>query len=228
MWKILLVEDEDVAAVALQDALDRYALEHGEQFAVARMRSALELDEQTSGFDLIFMDIELLGGNGMDAALELRQHDQSTPLIFVTSLAQYAVGKKMTNFTLTDTDGNAYKLYDLLKEKQLVVLDFWYTTCEPCKSEFPFFEAVANKYSSKMQLLAVDPIDSVSAITRLRQELNVTFPMMKDTCNLYLGFGVYTYPTTIFIDSNGIIMDIHIGAYESEMAFLAAVERYIQ
>ncbi len=144
------------------------------------------------------------------------------------SQAQYEAGKKMTNFTLTDTDGNAYKLYDLLKEKQLVVLDFWYTTCEPCKSEFPFFEAVANKYSSEMKLLAIDPIDSVSAITRLRQELNVTFPMMKDTCNLYLGFDVYTYPTTVFIDANGMIMDIHVGAYESEMAFLTAVERYIQ
>ena len=79
-----------------------------------------------------------------------------------------------------------------------------------------------------MKLLAIDPIDSVSAITRLRQELNVTFPMMKDTCNLYLGFGVYTYPTTVFIDANGMIMDIHVGAYESEMAFVTAVERYIQ
>ena len=149
------------------------------------------------------------------------------------SQAQYAVGKKMTNFTLTDTDGNTYKLYDLLEENQLVVLDFWYTTCEPCKSEFPFFEAVGNKYSSKMKLLAIDPIDNANSITRLRNQLNansktaVSFPMMRDTCNLYLGFGVYTYPTTVFIDSNGMILDIHIGAYESESAFSKAVERYL-
>lgn len=146
---------------------------------------------------------------------------------FDHSQAQYAVGKKMTNFTLTDTDGNTYKLYDLLKENQLVVLDFWYTTCEPCKSEFPYFEAVANKYNSKMKLLAIDPIDNTNAITRLRNQLKVTFPMMKDTCNLYLGFGVYTYPTTVFIDSSGMIMDIHIGAYESESAFSKTVERYL-
>ena len=143
------------------------------------------------------------------------------------SQAQYAVGKKMTDFTLTDTDGNTYKLYDLLKDNQLVVLDFWYTTCEPCKSEFPYFEAVANKYSDKMTLLAIDPIDSVNSITRLRNQLNVTFPMMRDTCNLYKGFDVYTYPTTVFIDSSGTIVDIHVGAYESEMAFLTAVKRYI-
>ena len=143
------------------------------------------------------------------------------------SQAQYAVGKKMTDFTLTDTDGNTYKLYDLLEQNQLVVLDFWYTTCEPCKSEFPYFEAVANKYSDKMTLLAIDPIDSVNSITRLRNQLNVTFPMMRDTCNLYKGFDVYTYPTTVFIDSSGTIVDIHVGAYESEMAFLTAVKRYI-
>lgn len=143
------------------------------------------------------------------------------------SQAQYAVGKKMTDFTLTDTDGNTYKLYDLLEENRLVVLDFWYTTCEPCKSEFPYFEAVANKYSDKMTLLAIDPIDSVNSITRLRNQLNVTFPMMRDTCNLYKGFDVYTYPTTVFIDSSGTIVDIHVGAYESEMAFLTAVKRYI-
>ena len=109
----------------------------------------------------------------------------------------------------------------------MVVLDFWYTTCEPCKSEFPYFEAVANKYSDKMTLLAIDPIDSVNSITRLRNQLNVTFPMMRDTCNLYKGFDVYTYPTTVFIDSSGTIVDIHVGAYESEMAFLTAVKRYI-
>jgi thiol-disulfide isomerase/thioredoxin len=149
------------------------------------------------------------------------------------SQAQYAVGKKMTNFTLMDTDGNTYKLYDLLEENQLVVLDFWFTTCEPCKSEFPYFEAVANTYSDKMKLLAINPINNANDITRFRKQLNansktaVTFPMMKDTCNLYLGFGVSTYPTTVFIDSSGTVRDIHIGAYDSEMAFLTAVKRYI-
>lgn len=150
------------------------------------------------------------------------------------SQAQYAVGKKMTNFTLTDTEGNTYKLYDLLEENQLIVLDFWFTTCEPCKNEFPYFEAVANKYSDKMKLLAINPINDANSITRFRKQLNtnsktaVTFPMMRDTCNIYLGFGVSTYPTTVFIDSSGIIRDIHIGAYDSEMAFLTAVKRYLR
>ncbi|MBQ1840726.1 MAG: response regulator transcription factor, partial [Atopobiaceae bacterium] len=41
--------------------------------------------------DLIFMDIDLPGINGMEAATLLRSFDQQTPLIFVTNLSQYAV-----------------------------------------------------------------------------------------------------------------------------------------
>ena len=149
------------------------------------------------------------------------------------SQAQYGVGKTMTDFSLNDTDGNTYRLSELLKEKKLVILDFWYTTCEPCKLEFPFFEAAIQKYGDDMALLAIDPIDSLRAITALRNQLNakpstaVSFPMLKDTCNLSLGFDVTTYPVTVFIDSNGRIMEIHDGAFMSQSDFLATIQKYL-
>lgn len=149
------------------------------------------------------------------------------------SQAQYDVGKTMTDFSLTDTDGNAYRLSTLLKEKKLIILDFWFASCEPCKMEFPFFDAAAQKYSDDVTLLAVNPIDSVNTIKVLRNQLNakpstsVTFPMLKDTCNLYLGFDVLAYPTTVFIDSTGRIVDIHVGAFPTEDALFAAIEQYL-
>ena len=149
------------------------------------------------------------------------------------SQAQYDEGRKMTDFSLTDIDGNTYRLSELLAQKQLIILDFWYTTCEPCKMEFPYFESALQKYGDKLSLLAINPINEEKAMKTLRQQLNasdktaVTFPMMKDTCNLYLGFAVTSYPVTVFIDSNGVILDIHQGAYTSEKDFLAAVERYL-
>ena len=91
MYRILIVEDEPEAAERLRAAIARYGKEHGEQLGVTWARSALELDEKDPAYDLIFMDIELPGQNGMDAALDLRGRDHATPLIFVTNLAQYAV-----------------------------------------------------------------------------------------------------------------------------------------
>ena len=141
--------------------------------------------------------------------------------------AQYKEGRKMTDFSLTDIDGDTYRLSDLLAQKQLIILDFWYTTCEPCKMEFPYFESAVQKYGDKMALLAINPINDERAMRTLRQQLNasvktaISFPMMKDTCNLYLGFAVTSYPVTVFI------VDIHQGAYTSEKDFLAAIERYL-
>lgn len=147
--------------------------------------------------------------------------------------AQYDVGMSMTDFELTDTDGKSYRLSNLLKEKRLVILDFWFATCEPCKLEFPFFEAAVQTYGDHIALLAVNPFDSMSTIRSLRNQLNgnthtkITFPMLQDTCQLYLGFEVFTYPTTIFIDENGQILNIHFGTFPSEAAFLATIERYL-
>ncbi len=143
------------------------------------------------------------------------------------SEAQYEIGKTMTDFSLTDTDGKLYRLSDLLKEKKLVILNFWFTSCGPCKMEFPYFETIAQTHGEDMTLLAIDPFDSVASIVALRNELQVTFPMMQDICKLYLGFDVTAFPTTVFINPEGRIMDIHIGAYPSEAAFLAAIERYM-
>ena len=147
--------------------------------------------------------------------------------------AQYAEGKVMTDFTLTDSEGNDHSLSDLLKEKQLVILDFWYVNCEPCKSEFPFFESAIQKYGDALALLAVNPFDSNNAINDLRRKLNanpktsIRFPMMVDTCKLKDGFGVSLFPTTVFVNSDGVILDIHVGAYSGEEAFFAAIERYL-
>lgn len=92
MYRILVVEDEDDAAATLREAIARYGREHGEQFQVTRLSSALQLDvDSPSDADLIFMDIDLPGEDGLSAAIELRESDPTTPLIFVTNLAQYAV-----------------------------------------------------------------------------------------------------------------------------------------
>lgn len=92
MYRMLIVEDDDTAADALASAIARFGVEHGEELRVKRLPSALDLDERASrDADLIFLDIEMPGQNGMDAAFDLRTHDTSTPIVFVTNLAQYAV-----------------------------------------------------------------------------------------------------------------------------------------
>lgn len=89
--RVQIVEDDDHEAAALSQHLARYAEVSGSPIAVVRHSSALEFMEDLSSYDLVFMDIQMPGINGFEAAAFMRQRDEDTPLVFVTTLASQAV-----------------------------------------------------------------------------------------------------------------------------------------
>lgn len=91
MRNIAIVEDEDLAAEALKRSIARYGEEYGCEFNIQRFSSAEEfLNDYKSVFAVVFMDIQMSGMNGMDAAYKLRETDKTVSLVFITSLVQYA------------------------------------------------------------------------------------------------------------------------------------------
>lgn len=91
MYRVLIVEDSPSEAETLKGFLARYAAERNVQISVEVLPSALEFVNSKHAADLILMDIDMPGINGMEAAEILRTYDETTPLMFVTNLAQYAV-----------------------------------------------------------------------------------------------------------------------------------------
>lgn len=91
MYRVLSIEDTPEEESALRLAVNRYGSEHGIDFSITWLRSAIEDSVERHHFDIIFLDIDLPGISGMDAASFLRKHDQSVPLVFVTNLSQYAI-----------------------------------------------------------------------------------------------------------------------------------------
>lgn len=142
------------------------------------------------------------------------------------SKANYKVGSVMGDFTLTDTDGNAYTLSSLLQSKKLVILNFWFVNCGPCKAEFPYFEAISKEYAD-VQLLTMNHIDSEKDILALRQQMGVTFPMIQEDIGFQEGFGITAYPTTVFIDSTGRILKIQVGDFKNQSELEELIEQFI-
>lgn len=92
MIKIAIVEDEVEMINALKSQLQRFLSEKKVAFDVETFSTAVSLLENYNNcYDLIFMDINLPMMDGMSAAEKIRELDSSVMLIFVTSLAQYAI-----------------------------------------------------------------------------------------------------------------------------------------
>lgn len=89
---IAIVEDEKIHTETLKGYLDRYAEENGLTFRIDTFTSpVMLLEKYHSEYEIIFLDIQMPDINGMEAAKRIRAIDQKVILIFVTSLAQYAI-----------------------------------------------------------------------------------------------------------------------------------------
>ena len=92
MFQIAIVEDDRSNREQLNEYILRYGTEVGENFRVSCFTCGDDLLKQYDlRFDLILMDIEMPGADGMQTARRLRQMDEQVVLVFITNMAQYAI-----------------------------------------------------------------------------------------------------------------------------------------
>lgn len=122
MYRVLIIEDDPAAAEALRGHLARYESERDVVLSVSTSSTADPLTRQGFDFDLVFLDIDLPGMDGMEAATLLRCFDEVTPIIFVTNLASYAVRGYEVNALDFIVKPVAYHHFSMRMDKALRVL----------------------------------------------------------------------------------------------------------
>ncbi len=92
MLRIAIVEDDPEDQNRLQQMLRQFSDTCQEKCAVTVFGGGAEfLGNYRPEYDLVLMDVEMPGMNGLDTARELRTLDASVILIFITNMAQYAI-----------------------------------------------------------------------------------------------------------------------------------------
>ena len=140
----------------------------------------------------------------------------------------YTIGSVMHDFTVTTTDGKVFNLAAELEEKQCVMINFFYTTCSPCVTEFPYINTVASRYTDSVSVIAMDPLptETEATVKAFKETYNLSLDMAKTDTALANAFGVSGFPTSVFIDRFGVVCLIEIGGMPSETPFTRAFDYF--
>ena len=150
-----------------------------------------------------------------------------TLIIVVLALAGVALScnssllsQEAPDFTLSTMTGANITLSEL--EGTPVVINFWATNCPHCLDELPYFEAVAQGSEGAIKVIAINVGQSLSIVQTYFGEYEPTMIVALDG-NVEV-FQTYSQndnprgyiPITVFVDSEGIVQQIKIGAFQSE------------
>ena len=92
MLRIAIIDNDMDAAKQMEAFIHRYAQTEGLAVSVAAFdRADKFLSRYEPIYDIIFMEIELPGLDGMEAARRLRRKDSDVVLVFVTAFARHAI-----------------------------------------------------------------------------------------------------------------------------------------
>jgi peroxiredoxin len=153
-----------------------------------------------------------------------RQEGPATPGAGTTA-ASVAAGSSASDFTARDTEGKNLKLSTYLG-KEVVLLNFCATWCEPCVAEFPHLRKMyeANKAKGFVILaVAMDGPETVANVPAFAKRNQLNFPMLTDEdsriASLYNP--KKSAPLSVLIDRSGKVMSIREGYNPGDEEFLA-------
>ncbi len=132
-----------------------------------------------------------------------------------------SVGYLAPNFKLVNLSGRETQLSDY--RGRPVMLNFW-TYCEACKKELPYIQKAFDGRAALAPDLTVLAINVSQPPEQIREFVNFygfTFDFLLDSwATAASDYYIYDIPTTLFIDKNGIIADVQVGAFSGTDAII--------
>jgi thiol-disulfide isomerase/thioredoxin len=95
------------------------------------------------------------------------------------------------------------------------VVNFWYASCAPCRSEMPHLQALQHELGSSAAFVGIDSGDTADVARTAAAAFGVRYPIGLDPDGrIVRSVGTIGFPTTLVISPSGAITYAHIGAVD--------------
>jgi len=119
------------------------------------------------------------------------------------------------DFAFEDLEGNTVRLSELRGKP--VLLNFWATWCPPCRKEIPDLQRFYEQYGDRITLLGIDWGEDVEEVKRFLERYGATYTNLLDKDGkFFVRYRLTGLPTSYWIDEEGIIRGMWLGAMELE------------
>lgn len=113
----------------------------------------------------------------------------------------FETGTKLSNFVAYDMDGKKYKSKDMAGK--IIVMNFWFINCPPCRQEIPELNALVAKYKNNPDVVFLGvALDSRSALKDFLKSTPFNYAIIDDGRSIAAQYGIQSYPTHVITDRN--------------------------
>ena len=115
-------------------------------------------------------------------------------------------GQQLPSIELENVAGQKISTQSLLGAP--IILNIWYSTCEPCRRELPVLASAAMRYRDQVRFVGVNIKDSASVAEKFAAQYGVKFELLFDTNGQFISqLGIATAPVTLAVDAQGKIIE---------------------
>ncbi|MBK7561559.1 MAG: TlpA family protein disulfide reductase [Chitinophagaceae bacterium] len=116
----------------------------------------------------------------------------------------FKTGKKFDAFSAYDMNGNLVDTKQL--KGKVLVINFWFTTCPPCKAERPYLNQIVDDYKTDPNVVFIAvALDQKEQLSPYLKEHEFKYTVLPDGKKIADSYGIPGYPTQLIVDKEGKI-----------------------